>query len=153
MLIIQTGFLCPLWANPSNANVDVKGLALEGYDPVSYFSQEAKSKGPAKGKSLFAVKHDNRTYHFSSDVNRKEFLNNPNKYTPSFGGWCAYAIAETKEKVSVDPKSFLIQEGRLLLFYDGFLADTRKKWLNHKTRTPAQYLKMADTHWQELQRK
>lgn len=136
-----------------NYNVSKNGLALEGYDPVSYFRSEAKKSGPILGNPKLATQKENVTYYFSSEQNLKEFLNNPSKYTPAFGGWCAYAVAETKEKVSVDIKSFLIQDGRLLLFYNGFLADTRKKWQNHKTKSPTVYLNDADKNWLSMIKK
>lgn len=140
-------------ASASTSNLDKKGLALEGYDAVSYFAPDASKKGPIKGDPRFEAKHDGATYQFSSEVNKLEFLKNPNKYLPAFGGWCAYAVAEKKEKVEVDTKSFLIQDGRLLLFFKGFLADTRDKWLNTKSKTAMNYLKEADANWPEVKNK
>jgi YHS domain-containing protein len=140
-----------IWA--TDLNVNSAGVALSGYDPVSYFLAEAPQKGPLKGDSKFQAKHEEVTYFFSSEANKQEFLKNPTKYVPAFGGWCAYAVADSKEKVEVDAKSFLIQEGRLLLFFKGFFADTRDKWLNTKAKSPAKFLSDADANWPEVKNK
>jgi YHS domain-containing protein len=137
----------------ATSNLNKAGLALEGYDPVSYFRPDAAKQGPIKGNPKFQAKQDDAIYYFSSELNQQEFLKNPSKYVPAFGGWCAYAVAEKKTKFEVDTKSFLIQDGRLLLFYKGFLADTRDKWQNTKTKPATNYLKDADAHWPEVKNK
>jgi YHS domain-containing protein len=142
------GSLALLWAFSawagSAANVDKSGVILEGYDAVSYF----QSKGPQKGDPKIQSQFAGATYLFSTEANRQEFLKDPKKYSPQFGGWCAYAVADSKSKVEVDPKSFLIQDGRLLLFYNGLWADTRKKWLKDSKT----FLKTADANWPEVQK-
>jgi YHS domain-containing protein len=143
----------PLLAGATTANTNKAGLALEGYDPVSYFREEALKNGPLKGDAKFQAKIEGVSYQFSSEANQQEFLKNPLKYLPAFGGWCAYAVAEKKEKVEVDVKSFLIQDGRLLLFYNGFLADTRDKWQNTKSKPATSFLKEADANWPQVKNK
>lgn len=141
-------------ATAGTSNVSKAGLAIEGYDPVSYFRPEASEKGPIKGDSKFQAKVDDATYQFSSEANKQEFLKNPAKYTPAFGGWCAYAVAAKKEKVEVDTKNFLIQDGRLLLFFKNFfLGDTRDKWQNTKSKPATNFLKDADANWPEVKNK
>jgi YHS domain-containing protein len=129
----------------STANLDKSGVILQGYDAVSYF----KSEKPQKGDSKFRADYDGATYFFANEENKTVFLKSPTKYAPQYGGWCAYAIADSKSKVDIDPTSFLIQDGKLLLFYKGLWGDTRKKWQkNAKT-----FLKMADTNWPEVEKK
>jgi YHS domain-containing protein len=135
------------------ANVNKDGLALEGYDPVTYFSAHALKQGPVKGQPSLFVERSGVKYLFSTEANRQEFLKKPERFEPAFGGWCAYAVAKSKEKVSVDPKSFLVQEGRLLLFYNGFFADTRKKWTSTTGVSAQQYLRDADLNWPETMNK
>jgi YHS domain-containing protein len=127
-------------------NLNKSGVIAEGYDVVSYF----KPEGPLKGEVQFQAKHKEATYLFANEENKQAFLKEPEKYAPQFGGWCAYAVAEKKSKVEIDPKSFLIQDGRLLLFYNGFLSDTKKKWLNNKSKDAKEYLKQADMNWSEI---
>ena len=130
------------WAG-SLANLNKEGVILEGYDPVSYFKQDK----PVRGNPKISTKQGEATYWFASDANQQEFLKNPKRYEPQFGGWCAYAVADSKSKVSVDPTSFLIQDDRLLLFYNGLWGNTRKKWLQTKDKDPKQFLKDADANW------
>lgn len=127
-------------------NVDSSGLALEGYDPISYF----ESKGPLKGSEAIKAEFEGATFRFVSESNKQKFLASPQKYQPQYGGWCAYAVAAKKEKVEVDPESYLIQDGRLLLFYKDFFNDTRKTWTTSKNKTQNDFLKEADSNWPEI---
>ena len=72
--------------NPAHAHGDV--LGLEGMDPVSFYSL-----APVAGSADFEETHMGVTYQFSTDGNRLIFLANPNKYEPTYGGWCARAMA------------------------------------------------------------
>lgn len=123
----------------TSSNQDDKGIAVKGYDVVSYF----KAPVPIKGDLRYSVKHQDGVFLFSSEENKKEFLAKPTQYAPQYGGWCAYAVADSKSKVDIDPLSFVIQDGRLLLFYNGFWGDTRKKW----QVSPTQFIKQADQNW------
>ena len=100
------------------------GLAIEGYDPVAYFT-----KGKAvMGKKELAVYDQGATYYFSSAENKELFKSNPAKYEPEYGGWCAYAMGAKGEKVEVDPGTFKISNGKLYLFYNKFFNNTLKDW-------------------------
>ena len=127
----------------STANLDKDGLALKGFDAVSYFQKD----GPVPGSSKFQVVDEDGTFRFANEENKIKFLAEPKKYKPQFGGWCAYAVADSKSKVDIDPKSFLIQDGRLLVFYNGVWADTRKKWQTAKGKSAQTFLKEADANW------
>lgn len=130
-------------------NVDDKNIGLSGYDPVSYFNTDAAKKGPLKGNAKIQFKTELATYNFSSEANKHEFIKNPAKFEPAYGGWCAFAVAKNKVKVEIDPESFLIQDGKLLLFFKGFLNNTRDKWQTTKDKTPASYLMDAEKNWPE----
>ena len=131
------------------ANSDKAGLLISGYDPVSYF----QPGGPQQGLAGIQAKVEDRMYWFSSEQNKIEFLKSPAKYEPQFGGWCAYAVADSKSKVEVDPKSFLIQDGKLLLFYKGLWGNTREKWLHNKEKNPDSFLKEAEANWKDVKDK
>jgi YHS domain-containing protein len=147
VVILMTLLSVISWS--STANLNKSGVILDGYDPVSYF----KSNKPIKGQSQFQAKHGEAIYWFSNEENKQTFLKDPKKYEPQFGGWCAYAVADSKSKVEVDPQSFLIQDGRLLLFYNGIWSDTRKKWKNSKDKDAKTFLKEADANWPLTQTK
>jgi len=109
-------------------NLGKGGVALDGRDPVAYFPEGG---GKARrGDERLTATYRGVVYRFANEENRAAFVACPERYEPAYGGWCAWAMAAGEgDKVDVDPSSFLIEEGRLLLFYDGLFADTRKKWL------------------------
>lgn len=107
-----------------NFNVDKTSLAIDGYDPVNYFT----TNKAAKGKSNIASVYEGITYRFTSEQNRATFKANPAKYEPQFGGWCAYAMGDNGEKVSINPETFKIVNGKLYLFYNKFFNNTLKDW-------------------------
>src|SRR5438105_4719456 len=106
-IVTTFGFilLCVIVTHAQDAALHTKqfnlddGLAIEGYDPVAYFTLSKAVKG-SKDVALF---HQGITYHFSSAANKEEFKKNPSKYEPQYGGWCAYAMGAKGEKVTVDP--------------------------------------------------
>ena len=100
------------------------GIAIQGYDPVAYFT----ANKAIKGKKEFALYHQGATYYFSSAANKDLFKANPSKYEPQYGGWCAYAMGAKGEKVNVDPETFKIMNGKLYLFYNKFFNNTLKDW-------------------------
>ena len=121
------------------------GVAIQGYDPVSYF----KGKSPKKGKSSLKYTHQGVTYYFASKENLSAFKSAPQKYEPAYGGWCAYAIVEGK-KVKPDPNTFKIEDGSLLLFYKTFFTNTLNLWEeNPKTY----HKKAADKKWEVMVKK
>ena len=118
-----------------------KGLAVQGYDVVAYFSGKA-----IKGESSLAVIHQGVRYHFSSVANKEEFKKNPAKYEPQYGGWCAYALGESGEKVEIDPETFKILNGKLYLFYNKRFNNTLKTWNKDEQSLKTK----ADANWSKL---
>lgn len=94
-------------------NLDKQGVAMEGYDPVSYFNGK-----PTAGQSGYSFQFEGARYYFSSLKNLEFFKLTPEKYVPQYGGWCAYAMGETGDKVKIDPETFKITNGKLYLFYN-----------------------------------
>jgi YHS domain-containing protein len=119
-----------------------KGLAVSGFDVVAYFTQNKAMKGDAK----FAVSYEGITYRFSSDANKTLFLKNPKNYEPQYGGWCAYAMGATGEKVEIDPETFKILNGKLYLFYHSWTNNTLTKWNKDETHLKTE----ADKNWTKL---
>jgi YHS domain-containing protein len=123
-------------------NLFSKQVAIDGYDAVAYFIH-----GKAvEGKAFYAVSHEGITYHFSSQENKAKFLVQPAKYEPQYGGWCAYAMGATGEKVPVDPETFKIVNGKLFLFYNKFFNNTLKSWNKDEKALNTR----ADTNWANL---
>ena len=123
-------------------NVDNNGLAIQGYDPVSFFG----SNGPQEGKEEFSYKFRDITYRFANSESLDNFMASPEKYEPEYGGWCAYAMGESGEEVKIDPETFKIIDGKLYLFYNFLFNNTLKDWnANEKP------LKLkADKNWKNI---
>ena len=121
-----------------NFNVE-KGIALQGYDPVAYFTQNKS----VKGDKQFAVVAEGVTYYLSSTENKNIFIKEYKKYEPQYGGWCAYAMGANNEKVEIDPETFKIKEGKLYLFYHSWINNTLPKWNSDETNLKPK----ADKNW------
>ena len=110
---------------------------------MAYFTEGGgKAK---KGKAALSHTHGGVTYRFTSEKTRELFKKNPAKYEPAYGGWCAFAMADGK-KVSINPKSFKVTNGRLFLFYTSLLTNTRKSWVKKE----GSLLPKADANWKKL---
>jgi len=109
--------------------VTKEGLALGGYDPTSYFDEDAQTRGPLLGKTDITAEHVTATYQFATTERQELFLASPDKFAPAFGGFCAKAVSEN-DVYWVNPKTFLIQDGRLIMFYDQDGLNTKEFWLD-----------------------
>ena len=123
-------------------NVSDDHLAIQGYDPVAYFTDHSASEG----KKEFSYSVDGVTYRFTSQQHLLAFKAEPDKYKPQYGGWCAYAMGATGEKVDVDPETFKLINGKLYLFYNRFFNNTKKAW----DKDEANLKQKADANWQKI---
>ena len=123
---------------------NAKKFIAEGYDVVSYFNNESK-----EGKNDFTTEYNGAKFRFSSAENLNIFNENPKKYIPQYGGYCAYALSYG-DKVKIDPETYEIREGKLYLFYNSWGSNTLKKWLEEN---PDILRKKADENWQQLKYK
>lgn len=124
---------------------DANGYLASGYDVVAYFS-----KKPQKGNSKFTFKYQQTKLKFISQKNLNIFKANPTKYLPQYGGWCAYAMAKTGEKVAINPKTYEIRNGKLYLFYNKYFTNTLDSW---KKENPAALVKKANANWKKIKNK
>jgi YHS domain-containing protein len=112
-----------------------EGLALRGYDPVAYFT-EGK---PRQGLAEHAYTYKGSKFQFASAENLRTFKQDPQKYAPQFGGYCAYGTAQGY-KVSTQPDAFAVVDDKLYFNYNkevqgiwnkdvpGNIARADKKW-------------------------
>jgi YHS domain-containing protein len=117
-------------------------IAIQGYDPVAYFTQ----KKALKGKAVFATTYEGVVYYFSTQTNKEAFVKSPASYEPQFGGWCAYAMGSSGDKVEIDPETFKILDGKLYLFYNAYFNNTLKSW----NKDEANLKKKAETNWKKI---
>ena len=129
--------------------LDKEGLALQGYDPLSYFDKA----GPQVGSKEHAHTFRGVTYRFVSKANRDAFAADPLKWEPPYGGWCAFAVIDG-DKVEVDPTNFEVIDGKVYLFYKGFWGDARAKWdALVKGADARKIVAKADDGWRKLEAK
>lgn len=130
--------------NSKEWNLGKNNLAIDGYDPVTYHPEFGGAA--TQGSEKIVLNYEGVVYRFATEANRQEFQRDPAKYEPAHGGWCSWAVKDA-DKVEIDPKSFIVKDGRLFLFYKGFFGDTRARWL--KLDHQAQ-VKQADEQWKKL---
>lgn len=116
-----------------------KSIAIQGYDPVAYFIANKAIRGDKK----FIAIAEGITYYFSTAANKELFIKDYKKYEPQYGGWCAYAMGASNEKVEIDPETFKIDNGRLYLFYHSWVNNTLTKW----NKNEAALRGKADKNW------
>src|SRR5258708_2967335 len=93
-------------------NLDKAGVAIQGYDPVAFFTDGK----PVRGTPQFVSRHNGAIYQFASREHKELFTKDPAKYEPAFGGYCAFGVSRNK-LVEIDVEAFQIVNGRLLLQY------------------------------------
>jgi len=119
-----------------------KGFVANGYDVVAYFNKEA-----IEGNKKFITEFDGTKFKFSSQKNLDTFKTSPNKFIPQYGGYCAYAIGAKGDKVSSDPETFEIRDGKLYLFYNSWGTNTLELWLKEDVKGLQE---KADKNWEDL---
>lgn len=118
-------------------NVDEQGIALGGYDPMSY-----REGTPATGMASAVGNHDGALYRFRTTESRYAFEDHPARFSPAFGGFDALGVSEGRLD-SVDPTVFELVGDRLLVFHDAAARTTFDV-------TQAERLRSADAAWSRL---
>lgn len=88
------------------------GIAIKGYDPVAYFSEQKATEG----KKEFTYEWSGTQWLFSSQANLDTFKAAPQKYVPQYGGFCVYGVSEN-HKSPTDPNAWTVADGKLYLNY------------------------------------
>ena len=86
-------------------------VAIHGYDPVSYFTDNR----PEQGAADYSFSFDDATYWFVSEQHRAMFAADPDKYAPRYNGFCALSMA-LGEEVEPNPTYWTVLDGKLYLF-------------------------------------
>ncbi|NJO56606.1 MAG: hypothetical protein HC834_10060, partial [Rhodospirillales bacterium] len=125
-------------SHKSLVNLNKDGVAIEGFDPVAYFTSNRAVKGDPK----FKARHDHAVYYFASAEHKTQFEAMPAKYAPAYGGYCGYA-ASINRLSPISPEWFQIEDGRLILQHNRKAFDLFNKELQ------ANVVK-ADQNWPGL---
>lgn len=117
-----------------------QGVALKGYDPVAYFPEGGGIAQP--GRENYSLDYMGAIYYFATEKNLQLFMKDPDKYEPTYGGYCAWAMASGR-KVDIDPTLFVIHGRRLHLFIS---EATKSKFLADVQNTENR----ADSFWKQI---
>lgn len=113
-------------------------LAIQGHDPVAYFTDGE----PTKGQKAFATLYNGAEFRFASKANLDTFLADPDKYAPQYGGYCAWAIADGKFAKG-DANHWAIVDGKLYLNYN---KSVQNKWNADRSG----FIEKADAIWPDV---
>lgn len=125
----------PASAEPPVYTGRFSNLAVQGYDPVAYFTDGAAVKGSAD----FTTEYMGAEFRFASAAHRDAFLADPAKYAPQYGGYCAWAMADGKYAKG-DANFWKIVDGKLYL---NFNAGIQNKW----NKDVPGFISKADAEW------
>ena len=114
------------------------GVAIDGYDPVAYFTDNK----PVKGKAEWQATYGDSVFHFSSAEHRDLFAADPARYAPQFNGFCAYGVSQGA-KVKIEGDLWAVVDVKLYLNYDESVQET---WNEDRPG----YIKQAEQKWPGL---
>ncbi len=112
--------------------------AIDGYDVVAFFTDNK----PVKGVSQFSCVYQGSNWYFSDKHHLNMFLNDPQKYAPAFGGYCAYGVAEGKRNPG-NQNAWSIVNGKLYLNYN---QELKNQWYKRRQ----EFIRQAERNWQEM---
>lgn len=128
------------WLAPGHAGsfYEQNGVALNGYDPVAYFTE----RRPVRGSPRLAADYLGSTFYFSTMSHRDTFAGDPERFAPQYGGYCAFGVAKGY-KAAIDPEAFTIVEGKLYVNYSPSVLASWQKDI------PG-YIRQADRNWPQV---
>jgi YHS domain-containing protein len=123
-----------VWSQKSPVFVTARG-AIDGYDPVAFFKDHA----PIRGSSTISYNWGGATWYFASEENKDAFATDPEKYSPQYGGYCAYGTADG-HKAPTQADTWSIVDGKLYFNYN---KQVQKSW----SKNQVELIKKADENW------
>lgn len=115
-----------------------KEPAIGGYCPVAYIMAGKASKGDPR----FTSTVDGQTYQLTNEMVKGMFDKEPGKFTPSYKGYCATAVAQGM-KLEANPELFVVEGGKAYLFSS---AQAKQMFEMDKKGTIAK----ADANWPKV---
>lgn len=122
-------------SNARAVNVNLFGVAIDGYDPVAYF----RLGRAMEGSSEYEYRWSDATWRFASAEHRDLFAADPTRYAPQYGGFCAAGLS-MGGRWKADPTVWKIVDGKLFLNYS-------KDGLDALTANPGKVIEKADEAW------
>ena len=115
------------------------GLAIEGFDPVAYFTDSQATLGVAD----FEAAEAGAVWRFRNEGNRASFVAHPEIYAPQFGGYDPVDLGRGVTYPG-NPRFWVIAGQRLYLF-------GREEHRDAFTADPQRFLKDATTRWPAIE--
>ena len=127
-------------------NTNGNGVVLDGYDVVSYRTDDTATKG----LSRYLAVYDDVKFHFSSKKHKELFVKNPEFYIPKYNGFCAFAVGAKNALVPANSDTFKIYNGDLLVYFNdqwnGQKVNTKIPWNNAEE----DLFEKAEINWKQL---
>jgi len=114
------------------------GVAIDGYDPVSYFTDPE----PQPGVPDYEYDWGGVPWYFESAANRDVFARNPAIYAPQYGGHCVMSLS--RGYLSDGKARLYVVEGMKLYFF--YSAANRDAYLMARAAAVAS----AEQNWPKL---
>jgi YHS domain-containing protein len=134
MLTLFLFLIAPVFAQEGEVFATKEG-AINGYDPVAYFKQEKA----VKGKKELTFQWKGASWYFSSEENLEAFKSDPEKFSPQYGGYCAYGTAEG-HKATTQPDAWTVVSDKLYLNYN---KNVKSLWMKDQKAL----IEKADKNW------
>lgn len=143
LIALLSGLIAPA-ASPASTTERVvvnrfTGLAINGYDPVAYFTDAR----PMLGQASLELTQAGAVWRFDNEGNRAFFFAHPEIYGPQFGGYDPVDVARGVAYAG-NPQYWLIQGNRLYLFGR---AESRAAF----AAAPGPFLQDAEKRWRDVQ--
>jgi len=122
------------------SNIEAIPLALQGYDIISYHQSDVAHKGV----NTYQATYKGQRYLFVSEEHQVLFSNNPEKYLPEFGGYCAHSASRQK-LIAGDPSVYIIDQGNLYFFRDN---EAKNIW----DKEDKKKLAKANKYWKYMEK-
>lgn len=142
ILLLSIGFTLISNAQEQPKVFQIEGIAIAGYDPVAFFTLGEPTKGVKEINYLW----EGAEWRFSSEIHKNLFTENPEKYAPKFGGYCAWGMREGYKAETQPKNAWTIYEDNLYLNYN---KGTSKGWLEEKDRN----IEIAENNWSQMSHK
>ncbi|MFT5112807.1 MAG: hypothetical protein ACI8P9_002135 [Parasphingorhabdus sp.] len=113
-----------------------QGIAIKGYDVVAYHNA---GKAVA-GDQGIVMRYSDADWYFATTENQQLFKAEPQRYAPSYGGYCATAISAGMT-FDIDPAEFYVAGERLFLFFN---SDARTEFV---AKIEKGVIDKADNYW------
>lgn len=110
-------------------------IALQGYDPVAYFTDGK----PVSGVDAYTYQWHGVQWKFSSPEHQAQFAMEPEHYAPQYGGYCAFAVSRGTT-ADGDPHQWAIVNDKLYVNTNAF---AMQLWNQDRSEN----IEAADVNW------